>query len=94
VSSTIHDLQGPHSAYTRLSDRFKFLWTFPQLLQAVHKGSPGDAQSNTVDFQGIYDQIRNVATVMPSVPSEQALDSIQLLDVQPDAVQQKLADDD
>jgi hypothetical protein len=47
-----------------------------------------------VDFQGIYDQIRNVATVMPSVPSEQALDSIQLLDVQPNAVQQKLADDD
>ncbi len=94
MSSTIHDLQAPHSAYTRLSDRFKSLWTFHQLLQAVHKGIPGNASSYTVDFQGIYDQIRNVATVMSSVRPEQALDSIRLLDVHLDAIQQKLANDD
>ncbi|HEX7579132.1 MAG TPA: hypothetical protein VF580_03965 [Thermoanaerobaculia bacterium] len=94
MSSTIHDLQAPHTAYTRLSDRFKSLWTFHQLLQAVHKGIPGGAPSYTVDFQGIYDQIRNVATVMSSVPPDQALDSIRLLDVHLDAVQQKLANDD
>jgi hypothetical protein len=93
VSSTFQDLKAPHSAYTHLSERFKSLWTFHQFLQAVHKGM-GNTPAYKVDFQGIYDQVRGVATTMSSVPPEQALDSIHLLEVQLDAVQQKLAEDD
>ncbi len=94
MSSTIQDLQGPHSAYTHLSERFKSLWTFHQFLQAVHKGIPGDPSSYKIDFQGIYDQVRGVAAALSAVEPEHSLDAIQLLDVQLDSVQQKLAEDD
>ena len=94
MSSTSHDLKAPHSAYTHLTERFKALWTFHQFLQAVHKGMLGDTPSYSIDFQGIYDQVRGVASTMSSVLSENTLDAIHLLEVQLDAVQQKLADDD
>ena len=94
MSTSFNDLSAPHSAYTHLSERFKSLWTFHQFLQAVHKGILSDAPGYSIDFQGIYDQVREIGATLASVPHAQALDSIRLLDTQLDAVQQKLAEDD
>jgi hypothetical protein len=94
VSTSYSDLSAPHSAYTHLSERFKSLWTFHQFLQAVHKGILGDSPGYSVDFQGIYDQVRTIGSTLGSVHPVQLLESVRLLEVQLDAVQRKLAEDD
>ena len=88
------DLKEVHQAYTRLSEKFKTFWTFHQFLQGVHKTFLGDAPAYAVDFQALYDQIRGVTEAMSFQPPVQVLDTIQRLDLQLDAVHQKIAADD
>ena len=90
----MNDLREVHQAYTRLSEKFKTFWTFHQFLQGVHKAFLGDAPAYAVDFQGLYDQIRGVTDAMSFQPPVQVLDTIQRLDLQLDAVHQKLSGDD
>lgn len=94
MSSSMNDLKGLHQAYTRLSEKFKTFWTFHQFLQGLHKALLGDGPGYAVDFQGLYDQIKNVTESMSFMPPVQVLDTIQRLDLQLDAVHQKLAADD
>lgn len=94
MSSSMNDLKEVHQAYTRLSEKFKTFWTFHQFLQGVHKAFLGDAPGYAVDFQGLYDQIRGITEAMSFQPPVQVLDTIQRLDLQLDAVYQKIAADD
>lgn len=94
MSTSIVDLRTLHDAYTRLTEKFKTFWTFHQFLQGVHKTFFGDAPGYNVDFQGLYDQIRSVTTVMNVQPPAVVLDQINQLDGRLDVVYRALSADD
>lgn len=94
LSTSIVDLRSLHDAYTRLTEKFKTFWTFHQFLQGVHKTFFGDAPAYQVDFQGLYDQIRSVTTVMNVQPPPVVLDQINQLDGRLDVVYRALSADD
>jgi len=94
VSTSIVDLKALHDAYTRLTEKFKTFWTFHQFLQGVHKTFFGDSPGYQVDFQGLYDQIRSVTTVMNVQPPPVVLDQINQLDGRLDVVYRSLSADD
>ena len=94
MSTSIVDLRTLHDAYTRLTEKFKTFWTFHQFLQGVHKTFFGDAPGYQVDFQGLYDQIRSVTTVMNVQPPAVVLDQINQLDGKLDVVYRALSADD
>lgn len=94
MSTSIVDLRTIHDAYTRLTEKFKTFWTFHQFLQGVHKTFFGDAPGYQIDFQGLYDQIRSVTTVMNVQPPPVVLDQINQLDGRLDVVYRALSADD
>lgn len=94
MSTSIVDLRSLHDAYTRLTEKFKTFWTFHQFLQGVHKTFFGDAPGYQIDFQGLYDQIRSVTTVMNVQPPPVVLDQINQLDGRLDVVYRALSADD
>jgi hypothetical protein len=94
VSTSIVDLKSLHDAYTRLTEKFKTFWTFHQFLQGVHKTFFGDAPGYQVDFQGLYDQIRSITTVMNVQPPPVVMDQINQLDGRLDVVYRALSADD
>jgi len=57
-----------NQAYTRLSEKFKTLWTFHQFLQGLHKTFLGSAPAYTIDFQGLYEEIKGLAVAMAFQP--------------------------
>ena len=65
----IDDLPG---AYIRLAERFKALWTFHQFLKGVHQTFLGDVPSYSIEFNEIYDRLREVSADVGAVsPSGQ-----------------------
>lgn len=94
VSTSIGDLKPLHAEYTRITEKFKNFWTFHQFLQGIHKAFLGDTPSYQVDFQGLYDQIKNVASAMTFQAPAAVLEQIQRLDLALDHVHAKLAEDD
>lgn len=94
MSTSIVDLRTIHDAYTRLTEKFKTFWTFHQFLQGVHKTFFGDAPGYQIDFQGLYDEIRAVSTVMNVQPPPVVIDQINQLDGRLDVVYRSLSADD
>lgn len=94
MSTSIVDLKSLHDAYTRLTEKFKTFWTFHQFLQGVHKTFFGDVPGYQVDFQGLYDQIRSITTVMNVQPPPVVMDQINQLDGRLDVVYRALSADD
>ncbi len=94
MSTSIVDLKTIHDAYTRLTEKFKTFWTFHQFLQGVHKTFFGDAPGYNLDFQGLYDEIRAVTTVMNVEPPPVVIDRIHQLDGRLDVVYRALSADD
>jgi hypothetical protein len=58
-----------HQSYIRISDRFKAIWTFHQYIQGVHKAFLGDLPKSPVDFQKLYERIREASTQISSSDS-------------------------
>ncbi len=94
MSTSIVDLKTLHDAYTRLTEKFKTFWTFHQFLQGVHKTFFGDAPGYQIDFQGLYDQIKSVTTVLNVQPPPVVMDQINQLDGRLDIVYRALSADD
>jgi len=94
LSTSIVDLKTLHDAYTRLTEKFKTFWTFHQFLQGVHKTFFGDTPGYQVDFQGLYDQIRSVTTILNVQPPPVVMDQINQLDGRLDIVYRALSADD
>ena len=94
MSTSIVDLKTLHDAYTRLTEKFKTFWTFHQFLQGVHKTFFGDTPGYQIDFQGLYDQIKSVTTVMNVQPPPVVMDQINQLDGRLDIVYRALSADD
>jgi hypothetical protein len=91
--SSIQEAPNLNQAYTRLSEKFKTLWTFHQFLQGLHKTFLGSAPPYTIDFQGLYEEIKGLAVSMTFQPAAVA-ETIQRLDGQLDGIHRTLADDD
>ncbi len=94
MSTSIVDLKTLHDAYTRLTEKFKTFWTFHQFLQGVHKTFFGDAPAYQIDFQGLYDQIKSVTTILNVQPPPVVMDQINQLDGRLDVVYRALSADD
>ncbi|MBK6403845.1 MAG: hypothetical protein IPF66_01680 [Holophagales bacterium] len=94
MSTSIVDLKTLHDAYTRLTEKFKTFWTFHQFLQGVHKTFFGDAPGYQIDFQGLYDQIKSVTTILNVQPPPVVMDQINQLDGRLDIVYRALSADD
>lgn len=94
MSTSIVDLRTLHDAYTRLTEKFKTFWTFHQFLQGVHKTFFGDTPGYQIDFQGLYDQIRSVTTILNVQPPPVVMDQINQLDGRLDIVYRALSADD
>ncbi len=94
MSSSIFDLRELHNAYTRLTEKFKTLWTFHQFLQGIHKTFLGDAPGYQVDFQALYDQIKSVTTAMTFQPPPAVLELINQLESRLETVSRQLTADD
>ena len=94
MSTSIVDLKTLHDAYTRLTEKFKTFWTFHQFLQGVHKTFFGDAPGYQIDFQGLYDEIRAITTIMNVQPPPVVIDQINQLDGRLDVIYRTLSGDD
>jgi hypothetical protein len=91
---SIDDLTSCNQAYTRLSEKFKTLFTFHQFLQGLHKTLLATDPPYSIDFQKIYEEIKGIAVAMTFQPPSAVLDTIQRFDVQLDGMHRTLADDD
>ena len=94
MSSSMTDIQEIHRAFTRLSEKFKTFWTFHQFLQGIHKAFFADEPGYSVDFQKLYDEIRGITEAMGVRAAARVLETIDRLDLQLDAVHQKILADD
>lgn len=94
MSASIYDLRSLHAEYTRLSEKFKTLWTFHQFLQSLHKTFFSDAPGYKIDFQGTYEEIRKVTATMQVQPPAVVMESIQRLGGQLDQFHRHIAEDD
>jgi hypothetical protein len=92
--SSIDALTNLNQAYTRLSEKFKTLFTFHQFLQGLHKTFLGGAPPYTVDFQGLYDEIKAIAVAMTFQSPQTIADAIRRYDAQLDGIHRTLSDDD
>ena len=94
MSTPPTDLKRLQHAYTRLSEKFKTLWTFHQYLQGVHKNHFGEDLAAPVAFPPLYEQIKKVKETKASGDAEDVLDSIARLDAKLDVAHATLLEDD
>lgn len=77
----VAEIDNLHAAYIRLTERFKALWTFHQFLKGVHQTFLGDVPPYTIEFNGIYDRLREVSadasSASPSGDARDRLDRIE-----------------
>jgi hypothetical protein len=79
----VAEMEDLHGAYIRLTERFKALWTFHQFLKGVHQNFLGDLPPYTIEFNGIYDRLREVSTDVASASrSEDARDRLDRIETE------------
>jgi hypothetical protein len=72
-----------HGAYIRLTEKFKALWTFHQFLRGVHQTFLGDVPAYKIDFNSMYERLREIASeVMSVAPSETLKDKIDKIETE------------
>ncbi len=62
----VAEIEDLHEAYIRLTEKFKALWTFHQFLKGVHQTFLGDVPPYDLDFNGVYDRLRDVSSAINS----------------------------
>jgi hypothetical protein len=68
----VAEIEDLHGAYIRLTEKFKALWTFHQFLKGVHQSFLGDLPPYELDFNAVYDRLREISAVIaaPVAPGE------------------------
>lgn len=94
MSSSPVDLKRVQQAYSRLSEKFKTLWTFHQYLQGIHKNQFGDEPSVPVAFAPLYEQIKKIKDTKGGERAEDVLDAMAGLDAKLESMHAALLDDD
>jgi hypothetical protein len=69
----VSEIEPLHRGYIRLTERFKANWTFHQFLRGVHQTFLGEPPAYKIDFNTIYDRLREVAGEVSSVAPTEAL---------------------
>jgi hypothetical protein len=66
----VAEIEDLHGAYIRLTEKFKALWTFHQFLKGVHQTFLGDLPPYDLDFNAVYDRLREVSSTIsaPAAP--------------------------
>jgi len=62
----VAEVEDLHGAYIRLTEKFKALWTFHQFLKGVHQAFLGDEPSYDLDFNSIYERLREIGSAVTS----------------------------
>jgi hypothetical protein len=60
----VAEIEDLHGAYIRLTEKFKALWTFHQFLKGVHQTFLGDLPPYDLDFNGVYDRLREISSAI------------------------------
>ncbi len=94
MSTATEDIRDLAQSYTRLSEKFKVLWTFHQCLQGIHKAALGGAPSYRIDFQALYDQIKKLSTSMNPQAAVAVGAAMVRLDGELQAVHRQLEEED
>src|SRR5215831_19027451 len=69
----VPEIEPLHRGYIRLTERFKANWTFHQFLRGVHQTFLGEPPAYKIDFNAIYDRLREIAGEVSSVAPTDAL---------------------
>ena len=80
--------------YSRLSAKFKVLWTFHQFLQGVHRTGLRGVSGPAVSFAPLYEQVKRLKETKGVEPAADSRATVALLDEQLDALHATLAEDD
>lgn len=66
---SIEDIQGHHKRFITLSDQFKAVWTFHQMLQAIYKHFISKPLPYHIDFKVLYGNIKALPQLFQGLPS-------------------------
>lgn len=88
---SVEDISALHQSYIRVSDRFKALWTFHQYLQGVHKAFLGDLPKIGIDFQKLYEKVRDLSGQISSSDTARVEESIRRIQKELDEASNELA---
>jgi len=83
-----------HNRYVRLADRFKTAWTYHQFASGVFKNLLGVPLPYEIDFQEIYEPIRQVAEMIRAVDATPAVAMMDRSEQGLDVVIESLTDAD
>lgn len=85
------DAQSLHSEYIRLTEKFKALWTFQQLLRGIHQTFLDGAPVVNVDLNKIYEDLRQAgAGISSSGMDNSAPERLNTIDTQIDLASRSL----
>ena len=88
------DPEPASETYSRLSAKFKVLWTFHQFLQGVHRTGLRGVSGPAVSFAPLYEQVKRLKETKGVEPAADSRATVALLDEQLDALHATLAEDD
>ncbi|HPR64793.1 MAG TPA: hypothetical protein PK014_11280 [Thermoanaerobaculia bacterium] len=64
----IEDIQRHHRRFLKVSDKFKALWTFHQMLQAIYRHYFDRPLPYSIQFKELYDTIRGLPPLFQGLP--------------------------
>ncbi|HEY7863593.1 MAG TPA: hypothetical protein VIE39_08035, partial [Thermoanaerobaculia bacterium] len=91
---SVEKIQLLHEDYIRLTERFKALWTFHQFLRGVHKTFFSTEPEYSVDFHGLYADMRAAASKIDTSQPEAVAPKLKEFAARLDAVSSTLRDVD
>ena len=94
MNTVAPEFEAISQAYSRLSAKFKTLWTFHQFLQGVHRTSLHGETGPIVSFAPLYEQIKRIKETKGVEPAADTRAAMARLDAQLDALRATLAEDD
>ena len=94
MNTVAPELEAISQAYSRLSAKFKALWTFHQFLQGVHRTSLRGSTGPAVSFAPLYEQIKRIKETKGVEPAGDTRAAMARLDVELDALHATLAEND
>ena len=77
---TVVELSALHARYVRVSDRFKAIWTYHQFATGTFRNLLGTNVPYSIDYNRLYDAIRNVSTMLNAAQTTTAAQSLERIE--------------
>jgi hypothetical protein len=91
---SVTEIQALHGAYIRLTEKFKALWAFHQFLKAVHRTFLGGEPSHTIEFNALYEKLREISSEMSVEANTELVDRLRQIDLELDTAVDALRKED